>query len=267
LTCGVIVDCSFQEARMHTRYLVAALALVAAAPAQADDTYSFEIGGRRIHITVPRNCDDISCISISLPGAREDARPGRPPQLPPLPSARPGDPRPPAGGAPSAIAPPSAPPPPAATAPPSAATPPPASSQATAPPAPPLPQTGSPPAPPPGAVASAPPAATVPAPPPTAAAAASPVGVWIAEKNEGRVRIEPCGQNLCGYVLQGSANGKQVLVDMKPTKDNQWSGKINDIRQGGVYQANMSLRTPNDLRVEGCAMGGMICGGQTWKRE
>ena len=62
------------------------------------------------------------------------------------------------------------------------------------------------------------------------------------------------------------ANGKQVLIDMKSTRENLWNGKINDVRSGSIYVSKMSLHGPNSLRVEGCAMGGMLCGGQTWTR-
>lgn len=95
-----------------------------------------------------------------------------------------------------------------------------------------------------------------------------PVGLWMTEKSEGKVRIEQCGQNLCGWAVEErtGANGKQVLIDMKSTRENLWNGKINDVRSGGVYVSKMSLHGPNSLRVEGCAMGGMLCGGQTWTR-
>jgi uncharacterized protein (DUF2147 family) len=95
-----------------------------------------------------------------------------------------------------------------------------------------------------------------------------PVGVWQTEKNEGKVRIEQCGQSLCGWAVEErtGAKGKQVLVDMKSTRENLWNGKINDVRSGSTYVSKMSLHGPNALRVEGCAMGGMLCGGQTWVR-
>jgi uncharacterized protein (DUF2147 family) len=46
----------------------------------------------------------------------------------------------------------------------------------------------------------------------------SPVGVWLTEEKEGKVRIQPCGANLCGYAVdaKSNANGEQVLINMKP---------------------------------------------------
>jgi uncharacterized protein (DUF2147 family) len=97
-------------------------------------------------------------------------------------------------------------------------------------------------------------------------AANSPLGLWITEKNEGRVRIEECGANLCGYAVESNGqNGKKVLIDMKPG-GNRWNGRIHDVKSGRIYTSHMSLRGSNGLRVEGCAFGGLFCGGQTWKR-
>jgi len=91
----------------------------------------------------------------------------------------------------------------------------------------------------------------------------SPVGVWLTQKRESRVRIELCGQALCGFV-DGKPD-KKVLINMQP-QGNRWSGKINDLRSGGTYMANISLKGASSLRVEGCAFGGLFCGGETWTR-
>jgi uncharacterized protein (DUF2147 family) len=97
-------------------------------------------------------------------------------------------------------------------------------------------------------------------------AANSPLGVWITEKNAGRVRIEECGSNLCGYTVEkDNSNGKKVLIDMKPG-GKRWNGRIQDVRSGKIYASHIAMRGSNALRVEGCAFGGLFCGGETWKR-
>jgi Uncharacterized protein conserved in bacteria (DUF2147) len=95
-------------------------------------------------------------------------------------------------------------------------------------------------------------------------AESSPLGLWLTEKGEGRVRIEPCGPALCGHT-DGKPNEK-ILINMRLTQKNRWNGKINDVRAGGTYLAQMSLTNADALRVEGCAFGGMFCGSQTWTR-
>ena len=107
------------------------------------------------------------------------------------------------------------------------------------------------------------PQATVPA-----ATANSPLGVWLTEEKEGKVRIEQCGPNLCGYSVDAKSNqnGEQVLINMKPAKDSKWSGRILDPSSGSTYDSTIAMKGSDQLRVQGCAFGGMFCGGQTWSR-
>ena len=94
--------------------------------------------------------------------------------------------------------------------------------------------------------------------------ATSPVGLWLTQKREGKIRIEACGDALCGFA-DGKPNDK-ILIDMKPGSNNRWNGKIKDTRSGSVYASHISLKGPNSLSVQGCAFGGMFCGGETWTR-
>ena len=111
----------------------------------------------------------------------------------------------------------------------------------------------------------------------------SPIGEWITEGGEGRVRISACGQALCGVVAGGNPDdtdrhnpdpakrnrpldGMTVLIDMKPAKTNRWEGQIYNVKDGRTYTSNMSLKSADVLRVEGCMFGGWFCGGQNWTR-
>ncbi len=114
-------------------------------------------------------------------------------------------------------------------------------------------------------------ATTAPAPKPPAPAVQqgnSPLGVWLTEEKEGKVRIEQCGANLCGYSVDAktNANGEQVLINMRAGKDSKWSGRILDPNTGSTYNSTIALKGTDTLRVQGCAFGGMFCGGQTWSR-
>jgi len=98
--------------------------------------------------------------------------------------------------------------------------------------------------------------------------ATTPLGVWLTEQKEGKVRIEQCGVNLCGYSVDAKSNqnGEQVLINMKPGNDSKWSGRIFDPKSGRTYDSTIALKGADTLRVQGCALGGMFCGGQTWSR-
>jgi uncharacterized protein (DUF2147 family) len=101
-----------------------------------------------------------------------------------------------------------------------------------------------------------------------AQAATTPLGLWLTEEKEGKVRIEQCGANLCGYSVDAKSNqnGEQVLINMKPGKDSNWSGRILDPTTGSTYDSTIALKGSDSLRVQGCAFGGMFCGGQIWSR-
>jgi uncharacterized protein (DUF2147 family) len=98
--------------------------------------------------------------------------------------------------------------------------------------------------------------------------ATSPLGLWLTEEKEGKVRIEQCGANLCGYSVDAKSNqnGEQVLINMKPGGNSKWSGRILDPNTGSTYDSTIALKGSDSLRVQGCAFGGMFCGGQTWSR-
>ena len=118
------------------------------------------------------------------------------------------------------------------------------------------------PPPPPAPVAAAP----APQPAPVAAAAATdpnpPLGIWATEENKGNIRIEECGANLCGYSVN---TGARILINMKP-QGSKWAGRIHHPDSGRNYDSTIALKGTDTLKVQGCAFGGMFCGGQTWKR-
>ena len=275
---------------MRTFFAIAAL-LLASTAAQAQ--YTFDYGGRTITIDPDRG-------TVSIPGvydntgkkAKRDQDSDRPrkqtPQQaksdPQAPAAATAVPQQAPASATTAVEPSAVPaavtPAPVAAAPATTAVAPAATATQlpTRAPAPqvqqdPPPAVAAQPAPAP-VVATAPAAAPVPAPGPKpqaavpAAAANSPLGVWLTEEKEGKVRIEQCGPNLCGYSVDAKSNqnGEQVLINMKPGKDAKWSGRILDPNSGSTYDSTIVLKGSDRLRVQGCAFGGMFCGGQTWSR-
>jgi hypothetical protein len=275
------------------RMLAIAAFLLASSNAQAQ--YEFQYGGRTIRIdpdrgtvSIPRVHDNTgkkSKRAKEQDGSRKSQDAKVEPQPAPAAEPAPATTAPaaapaPVAAAPAATAAPASPPPPppasATTAPdPSTAPPPPAPSTETAalpPPAPPV-QQAAPPLPPASTVATAPPA-----PPPAARPAPaavpgeitdpnSPIGVWLTEEKKGKVRIELCGPNLCGYSVdaQTNLNGERVLINMKPAQGLKWTGRIHDPNTGSNYDSTIALKG-DTLRVQGCAFGEMFCGAQTWTR-
>jgi uncharacterized protein (DUF2147 family) len=268
---------------MMKRLFALAAFLLASTAAQAQ--YTFDYGGRTIRIDPDRG-------TVSIPGVydnsgrrkrhsdRDSDHPRKPApeqaKVEPLAPVQP-------DSAPSAVAPANATPDPSTTTanvapadtapspPPPANTP--AAMTASAPqdtapavvPSAPAPAVVMVPPPPPPAPAQKQAAA---APTATVQPSNTPLGLWLTEEKEGQVRIEQCGANLCGYSVdkKSNQNGEQVLINMKPGKDAKWSGRILDPNTGSTYDSTLAMKGSDTLRVQGCAFGGMFCGGQTWSR-
>ncbi len=235
---------------MKTLYLAAAL-LLASTAAHAGSGISFVIDGQKIHIDAPKNCSSLDCLKITGVNTSKFNLKG-------FGSKKDDD---------DDVAPAPAVPAPAPVV---AAAPAPAPVASTAPVAPvaPAPQldqlatTTTAPLPPalPAPVAAAPaPAPVAPAP---VQAANSPLGVWATEEDKGNVRIEQCGADLCGYAVK---SGERILINMK-SEGSKWTGRIHDPDSGKDYDSTIAMKGSNLLKVQGCAFGGMFCGGQTWKR-
>ncbi len=266
-------------------FLVVLMALSTSAHARS---YSFSIGGHRIHFETSRHCYWRSCVSVSglYPTHRKDRYrdrndgivtadqpPAKPASIVEPVAARPVETP---ANKPEIVA--SAPPPPV-VAPPQTAAPLPA----VVPPAPPPPKpavTATTPVTPPSTPPVEIPTARVPPPADVAPQilkvahdkdeepAETPLGDWHTEGNTGAVRIQQCGTALCGYVLNASSNaiGESVLINMKPKSTELWSGNIFSRASGSTYYGTMAMKGANSLRVEACALGSFFCSGNVWTR-
>jgi uncharacterized protein (DUF2147 family) len=253
---------------------VLAFAAILLASSTAQAQYTFDYGGRTIRIDPDRG-------KVSIPGVYDNTGPrskrshndhdvDRAQKRPPRPAKM--DPQPLDAGvaktepAPAPVSPPPSPSTDTADVAPadtSMPTPPPAST-----PAPQVQQETDPaatPAPVPAPVIAAAPPQPM---PPETSSAPSPLGLWLTEEEEGKVRIEPCGPNLCGYSVgaKSDQNGEEVLINMKLGDDSKWHGRIHDPNTGSNYDSTIALKGASFLRVQACAFGAMFCGGQTWSR-
>lgn len=116
--------------------------------------------------------------------------------------------------------------------------------------------------------------------------AADPTGEWLVKEGVARIRIENCSGALWGVVSweKKSDNpstfdvnnpdpskrtrptlGMPIILEMKPTDPNMWEGSIYNSKDGKTYDASVSVKSPDVLRVEGCLLG-FLCGGEDWTR-
>ncbi len=53
---------------------------------------------------------------------------------------------------------------------------------------------------------------------------------------------------------------------MKPGGADKWTGQVYNAEDGKTYSGNITAQGANALKLEGCALGGLICKGQSWTR-
>jgi len=121
---------------------------------------------------------------------------------------------------------------------------------------------------------------------PMPAGAPDPTGDWRVEEGSAHIRVAICEGVLWGVIGWEQAPGTDsenpdpalrnrptlgmpILVNMKPdpktAAGNKWVGKIYNAKNGKMYDSNVTLVSPNALKVQGCVLG-MFCGGETWTK-
>ncbi len=120
------------------------------------------------------------------------------------------------------------------------------------------------------------------------AGSAAPVGLWLA-KDGGKIRISPCGQYLCGVLVQPGqaidpATGKpptdvhnsdparrsrplagiEILISMRRDGPNKWTGHVYNDDDGKIYPGSLIEKDASSIRIEGCWLG--VCGGEDLTR-
>ncbi|OYX30094.1 MAG: hypothetical protein B7Y99_12070 [Caulobacterales bacterium 32-69-10] len=122
----------------------------------------------------------------------------------------------------------------------------------------------------------------------TAAYAASPAeGLWRTATRNGEVRIDECGQALCGTLVtsdsikanpaMADAQNKDAAKRTRLLKDlpmlqgftggpSQWKGgTVYNPEDGGTYKGTIKLVDADTLKLTGCIVF-PLCKSQTWKR-
>ena len=116
------------------------------------------------------------------------------------------------------------------------------------------------------------------------AIAADPSGDWRVEDGSAVMRVANCNGAIWGVVAWSAKAGGvdennpdpaqrnrpllglPIIRGMQQTKPNEWKGPLYNPRNGKTYDGVLTLKKPKVLEVEGCVMGGWICGGQDWTR-
>jgi uncharacterized protein (DUF2147 family) len=115
------------------------------------------------------------------------------------------------------------------------------------------------------------------------ASAADPAGEWLVKDGNARILIERCANGLWGFISwvrvpatdrNNPASAKQtrsivgvaIVRGMSAVKPNRWEGEVYNADNGKMYSASITMTNDDVLRIEGCVLGGLFCGGESWTR-
>jgi uncharacterized protein (DUF2147 family) len=115
--------------------------------------------------------------------------------------------------------------------------------------------------------------------PATATAQVALEGQWRNAKGSVVVRVSPCGNALCGVVVNASERAKEgarrggtpnligtrILTGLRPAGDGTFKGQAFDPKRNVHAAATVRLIGPDALEVRGCAYI-FICKEQRWTR-
>ena len=119
-------------------------------------------------------------------------------------------------------------------------------------------------------------------------ALADPRGLWLA-KDGAHVSVTSCGDALCATLASTKTPtdpatgapwtdkhnidpalrdrplvGVQVLMNMRPTSNDKWSGRLYNTEDGKTYSGNLIELDARTIRIEGCVV--IMCGGDNLTR-
>ena len=124
------------------------------------------------------------------------------------------------------------------------------------------------------------------------AAAASPpsdpVGIWKTPVDDGLIKIERCGADICGRPfssahlrsvpdqkdvlnkdpnLRGRFIKNLLIFRLQPVGPGKWGqGTIYNPKDGGTYSAELTMPNANQVRLKGCLVA-PFCKTQSWNRS
>lgn len=105
-------------------------------------------------------------------------------------------------------------------------------------------------------------------------------GVWMNPYKSVAVRTGPCGDRLCGWIVWANDEaqtdardggvtkliGTALLENYRSDKPGNWSGTVFVPDMGRRFYSIIQQIGPNDMKVKGCILGGLICKSQVWHR-
>ena len=95
------------------------------------------------------------------------------------------------------------------------------------------------------------------------ALAAEPLGTWLSESGDTKIKIAPGGA--AASKCMGDPVCMAMIYDVKPSGKG-FKGKLKSYKDCKAYTGKLELLSPDRLRLAGCVMGGLFCKKQIWTK-
>jgi uncharacterized protein (DUF2147 family) len=109
-------------------------------------------------------------------------------------------------------------------------------------------------------------------------------GVWEHPDNGSHIRVAKCNGGLCATIVKVKdpsrkdvhnpdpakrdrpVEGITIMSGAEKTGEASWSGKLYNTQDGKTYSGTVTVLSKDQLKLEGCVLGGLVCQGPTWTR-
>ncbi len=110
------------------------------------------------------------------------------------------------------------------------------------------------------------------------------LGIWRHPDNGSHIQIYKCGPSMCAKVVKVQDPSRKDIHNPNPALRNRpivgiiimhggkkigpgkWSGRLYNTLDGQTYNGTLSILNHNQLKLEGCVLGGLICDSRIWTR-
>jgi uncharacterized protein (DUF2147 family) len=101
------------------------------------------------------------------------------------------------------------------------------------------------------------------------AMAADPDGIWFRNDGNAKVKIAPCGEQLCatnlwiGDTRKGEEVGDKLIMTLRRQSETELVGKAYDPKRDRTYSMTLIVEQAR-LVTRGCILGGLLCKDVIW---
>ncbi len=96
-------------------------------------------------------------------------------------------------------------------------------------------------------------------------------GNWARGDGKAKVRIEPCGDDVCAintWIRPGVPDekvGDRLVMTIRPVGPDKWVGKALDPQRHLTYRMTIDIAAAS-MTTHGCVLGGLLCKNMGWTR-